>query len=118
VQTDYSEESLAKACKGQDVIVSTISALATMTQTKIIDAAVANGVKRFIPSDFALNTPDMSEIEHHLPALYQRLKPKKQILDYLSQKALQNPDFSWTAIGAAPLFDWVNYSTTLMTTLC
>merc|ERR1712093_228177 len=58
VQTDYSEESLAKACKGQDVIVSTISALATMTQTKIIDAAVANGVKRFIPSDFALNTPD------------------------------------------------------------
>ena len=89
-----------------------------MTQTKIIDAAVANGVKRFIPSDFALNTPDMSEIEHHLPALYQRLKPKKKILDYLSQKALQNPDFSWTAIGAAPLFDWVNYSTTLMTTLC
>jgi hypothetical protein len=80
-QTDYSEASLAQACKGQDAIVSTMSALATMTQTKIVDAAVANHVKRFIPSDFGLNTPDMSAIEQHLPVLYQRLKPKKMILD-------------------------------------
>ena len=70
-QTDYSEASLAQACKSQDAIVSTMSALATMTQTKIIDAAIANDVKRFIPSDFGLNTPDMSAIEQHLPALYQ-----------------------------------------------
>jgi hypothetical protein len=78
-----------------------------MTQTKIIDAAVANYVKRFIPSDFGFNTPEMSAIEQHLPALYQRLKPKKIILDYLSEKASQNSEFTWTAIGAAPLFDWV-----------
>lgn len=84
-----------------------MSALATMTQAKIIDAAILNGVKRFIPSDFGLNTPDMSAIEKHLPALYQRLKPKKQILDYLDERASQNLDFTWTAIGAAPLFDWV-----------
>ena len=84
-----------------------MSALGTMTQTKIIDAAVANDVKRFIPSDFGFNTPDMSAIEQHLPALYQRLKPKKTILDYLEEKASGNHNFTWTAIGAAPLFDWV-----------
>ncbi|KAH7411351.1 hypothetical protein BKA64DRAFT_731853 [Cadophora sp. MPI-SDFR-AT-0126] len=79
LQTDYSEDSLKQACRGQDAIISTISALATMLQTKIIDAAIANGVKRFIPSDFAFNTPDMD--------------PKILV-------------FTWTAIGAAPLFDW------------
>jgi hypothetical protein len=78
-----------------------------MTQIKIIDAAIANDVKRFIPSDFGPNTPDMSVIEQHLPVLYQRLKPKKMILDYLDEKASRNLDFTWTAIGAAPLFDWV-----------
>jgi hypothetical protein len=78
-----------------------------MTQTKLIDAAIANNVKRFIPSDFGLNTPDMSAIEQKLPALYQRLKPKKIVLDYLDEKASRNREFTWTAIGAAPLFDWV-----------
>lgn len=107
IQTDYSEASLAQACKGQDAIVSTISALGTMTQTKIIDAAIANSVKRFIPSDFGPNTPDLSAIEQNLPALYGRLKPKKAILDYLDEKASANPNFTWTGIGAAPLFDWV-----------
>ncbi|KAH6722881.1 hypothetical protein BKA61DRAFT_500897 [Leptodontidium sp. MPI-SDFR-AT-0119] len=96
-QTDYSEASLAQACKGQDAIVSTMSALATMTQAKIIDAAILNGVKRFIPSDFGLNTPDI---------VVSTTKPKKQILDYLDERASQNLDFTWTAIGAAPLFDW------------
>ncbi|KAH7355300.1 hypothetical protein BKA65DRAFT_582117 [Rhexocercosporidium sp. MPI-PUGE-AT-0058] len=105
-QTDYSEASLTQACRGQDAIVSTMSALATMTQTKIIDAAIVNGVKHFIPSDFGFNTPDMSTIKEHLPALYQRLMPKKQILDYLDGKASENLDLTWTAIGAAPLFDW------------
>ncbi|KAG4433736.1 hypothetical protein IFR05_010788 [Cadophora sp. M221] len=105
-QTDYSEASLAQACKGQDAIVSTMSALATMTQTKIINAAIVNGVKRYNPSDFGLNTSDMSSIAENLPALYQRLKPKKQILDYLEEKASQSPEFTWTAIGAAPLFGW------------
>ncbi|TVY84203.1 Isoflavone reductase-like protein P3 [Lachnellula suecica] len=106
LKTDYSDASILEACKGQDAIVSTMGALATMTQTKIIDAAIASGVKRFIPSDFGLNTPEMSPIEKHLPALHQRLKPKKLILDYLNDKSSQNPGFTWTAIGAAPLFDW------------
>ena len=78
-----------------------------MAQTKIIDAAIANGVKLFVPSDFGPYTPDMSAIEQHIPAVYQRLKPKKAILDYLNEKASRNSDFTWTAIGSAPLFDWV-----------
>lgn len=106
-QTDYSDSSLAEAFKGQDAVVSTISVLGKMIQTKLIDAAVANGVKRFIPSDYAYKSYDMSEIERLVPLLHQRLKPNKVILDYLEAKAGQNPNFTWTAIGGGALFDWV-----------
>ncbi|KAE8448040.1 hypothetical protein EG329_009963 [Mollisiaceae sp. DMI_Dod_QoI] len=105
-QTDYSEASLAEAFKGQDAIVSTISVLGKLTQTKLIDAAITSGIKRFIPSDYAYKTYDMSEISRLIPLLHQRLLPNKIILDYLEEKSTQNPDFTWTAIGGGPLFDW------------
>ncbi|KAF8859284.1 NmrA-like family protein [Acephala macrosclerotiorum] len=105
-QTDYSEASLAEAFKGQDAVVSTISVLGKMVQTKLIDAAVTNGVKRFVPSDYAYKSYDMSEIERLVPVLHQRLKPNKVILDYLEGKAAHTPNFTWTAIGGGALFDW------------
>lgn len=84
-----------------------MSALATMTQTTLVDAAIAAGVKRFIPSDFGLNTPNMAAVEEHVPLLYARLKPKKMVLEYLEEKVKLHPEFSWTAIGSGPYFDWV-----------
>ncbi|KUJ10823.1 NmrA-like family protein [Mollisia scopiformis] len=105
-QTDYSEASLASAFKGQDAVVSTVGVLGKPTQTKLIDAAIASGVKRFIPSDFAYKSNDMSDIERVIPLVYQRLTPNKTILDYLEAKAAQHPNFTWTAIGGGPLFDW------------
>ncbi|CZR64413.1 related to NmrA-like family protein [Phialocephala subalpina] len=105
-QTDYSEASLSEAFRGQDAVVSTISVLGKMVQTKLIDAAVTHGVKRFIPSDYAYKSYDMSEIERLVPLLHQRLKPNKIILDYLEEKGAKNPAFTWTAIGGGALFDW------------
>lgn len=49
-RTDYEEESLLQAFKGQDAIVSTVATFATHLQVSIINAAVKAGVKRFIPS--------------------------------------------------------------------
>jgi hypothetical protein len=108
IQTDYSEASLLQALQGQDAAVSTIGALGTLTQTKLIDAAVAAGVKRYIPSDFAPNTPELGAMEKVLPELYMRLRPKATVINYLKTQAETHPEFSWTAIGSGPLFDWVS----------
>ncbi|RSL68372.1 hypothetical protein CEP54_002860 [Fusarium duplospermum] len=56
VEVDYaSVDSLTAALKGQDAVVSTLTTLAAGAQETLIDAAVAAGVKRFIPSEFGSN---------------------------------------------------------------
>lgn len=56
---DYEDiGSLAKACKGGEVVVSTVSGLRPVIvdfQSRLLQAAVDEGVSRFIPSDFAID---------------------------------------------------------------
>lgn len=53
IQVDYnSKESLTSALQGQDAVVSTLGWAATDGQKILIDAAIAAGVKHFIPSEF------------------------------------------------------------------
>ncbi|TVY79743.1 Pinoresinol reductase 1 [Fusarium oxysporum f. sp. cubense] len=51
-----SEESLIEAVKGQDAVISTVSGEAIASQKLFIDAAITAQVKRFIPSEFGINT--------------------------------------------------------------
>ncbi|KAL5610804.1 hypothetical protein FOBRF1_006921 [Fusarium oxysporum] len=56
IEVDYeSVDSLTAAIKGQEVVVSTLTTTAAETQSTLIDAAVAAGVQRFIPSEFGSN---------------------------------------------------------------
>ncbi|GKT41493.1 uncharacterized protein ColSpa_01674 [Colletotrichum spaethianum] len=55
-------------------------------QTKIAEAAIKAGVKRFIPSEYGSDS-----------------SPKKAHLDWLATKEDQ---ISWTAICTGPFFDW------------
>lgn len=73
-------------------------------QQKLIDAALAAGVKRFIPSEFGNNTAD-----ERVRALAPLLDGKKAIVDYLKEK---QDRLSWTALITGPFFDWVSDSTT------
>jgi hypothetical protein len=110
IKSDFSPESLAVAFKDQDAIVSTVGPTGKRAQTKLIDAAVAAGIKRFIPSDFAYKSYDMSELERRVPALYQRLAAigNQMVLNYVQEKAARNPGFTWTAMGGGLFFDWVS----------
>ena len=97
VHADYdSFESLKSALKGQDAIVSNVASHALDTQTKIIDAAIAAGVKRFIPSEFGSNTTDPRAVEA-VPFF----KGKTDIQDYLKSKG---DEISYTAIVTGPFF--------------
>lgn len=63
---------------------------------------VAAGVTRFIPSEFGINTRNVSGLK-----IGQILAGKTQLVDDLQKKAEQNPGFSWTGISNGLFFDLV-----------
>jgi hypothetical protein len=102
-KVDYeSLDSLKAALEGQDALVSAAATVAVGNQYPIIDAAVATGVKRFIPSEFGINT---RTVEH--PGLKSILQGKIKTLDYIIEKNKENPSFTWTGVTNGLFFDWV-----------
>ena len=97
---DYEDiASVSKALTEQDAVVSTLSREASTSQFTLIDAAVATGVKRFIPSEFGANL--QNENARQL-INYQK---KVQVEDYLEKKAKES-DLTYTYIYTNVLMDW------------
>lgn len=99
---DYqSVDSLKAALVGQDAVVSTLGSLAIGDQKPLVDAAVAAGIKRFVPSEFGVNTRKAGG------ALGSLLGGKVAIADYLAEKAKASGGaFTWTGISNGLFFDW------------
>lgn len=96
-----SPDSLKDAFAGQDAVVSAIATAAVGGQQPIIDAAIAAGVKRYIPSEFGINTrltPGTT--------IGKILAGKVAVVDYLKTK--ESPSFSWTGLSTGMFFDWVS----------
>ena len=101
-KTDYTHESLLAAFKDKDAIVSAIATYSTTQQKAVIDAAVEAGVKRFLPSEYGVDTSR--------PEIYECLPPaimKQEVVQYLKTK--EKEGLSWTAICVGVWFDWVSY---------
>ncbi|KAF4627566.1 hypothetical protein G7Y89_g10587 [Cudoniella acicularis] len=96
--TDYSEASLLKAFHGIGAIVSTIATFSTFLQNAIISTAIAAGVKRFIPSEYGIDTSLPS-----IPALLPPAAPKQETVAYLKGR---ETEIEWTAICVGAFFDW------------
>lgn len=62
----------------------------------------AAGVKRFIPSEFGINTRQLQGLK-----IGQIVAGKTKLVDDLQKKAEQNPGFSWTGISNGLFFDLV-----------
>lgn len=100
VDVDYnSVEALTSALKGQDAVVSTVGTMQVAAQTLIIDAAVAAGVQRFIPSEFGSNL-DVPKTRA-LPVF----KYKVEVQDYLKEKAKAGK-ISYTLVYNSGFLDW------------
>ncbi|KAF1962982.1 isoflavone reductase family protein [Byssothecium circinans] len=96
LKADYSSvDSLASALKGQDAL---ISAVVPTAQQNLVDAAVAAGVKRFIPSEFGSNTAD-PELVKLIPVFASKVATVK----YLESKG---DSISYTAVITGAFFDW------------
>lgn len=100
VQSDYTYESLVNAFQGQDAIVTTVQVVHFEDQKKIIDAAIATKVKRFLPNEFGVDNSaqDLGEGASFF-------KVKAEVVAYLKQK--QTNDLSWTALCTGLWIDWV-----------
>lgn len=104
MKSDYSEDSLVDVFKGQDAVVTALGAAGLAEETKMIDASVKAGVKRFIPSEFGSNSQNAKAT-----ALVPFFGLKVQINEHL--KAQESKGLTWTAIEAGPAFDWVSGTT-------
>lgn len=55
-RSDFSVGSLTEVFKGQDAVVSMLPIVALGEQGVVIEAAIAAGVKRFLPSEYGSDT--------------------------------------------------------------
>ncbi|KAK3659074.1 hypothetical protein LTR56_001511 [Elasticomyces elasticus] len=120
VEVDFtSVESLTTALNGIDAVVSTVGFTAIPTQTVLIDAAVAAGAQRFIPSDYG--SVSFNPKLEAFPLYDQSFKIKH----HLHEKAMAG-QMSWTvlatgtfleflfAAGEAGLLDFASRKVTLL----
>jgi uncharacterized protein YbjT (DUF2867 family) len=108
IEVDFtSVDSLTAALKGTDAVVSTVGGAAVESQTTLINAAVAAGVKRFIPSDFGNVTtnPKLETIPMYTPMF--------KIRRYLEQKAAAG-QLSWTVLASGAFLDLILNTPTLL----
>ncbi|KIM99301.1 hypothetical protein OIDMADRAFT_166926 [Oidiodendron maius Zn] len=117
IEVDFtSVESLTAALKGIDGLVSTVAGTAVENQTVLIDAAIAAGVKRFIPSEYGTCTtsPKVKDMPFYAPVF--------KIKQYLEEKAKAG-ELTWTVLacgafsdflfGGSMFLDFANHKTTL-----
>ncbi|KAG9228733.1 hypothetical protein BJ875DRAFT_226777 [Amylocarpus encephaloides] len=99
-RSDYSLPSVTEIFRGWDAVVCALSHNVWGEQLKLIDAAVAAGVKRFIPSEYGTNMLNANLVKLFSP----RLDAKVDVLELLRTK--ESEGLSWTGIATGPFFDW------------
>lgn len=99
-KSDFSPGSLQSALAGQDLVISTIAGGDSKQQNQIIDAAVAAGVKRFIPHEFDHDTMNRA-IQRRIVKYAGRAK----VVDHLHKVSKSNPGFEWAAAATGCTLD-------------
>ncbi|KAF4779349.1 isoflavone reductase [Colletotrichum scovillei] len=101
-EVDYeSLDSLTQALKGQDALINSTNSFDPKVATRVVDAAVAAGVYRYIPPDFGLDPT-----RAHVPSL-PIFGIKALTHGHMQQKAQENEGkFTYTIVTNGPFLDW------------
>ncbi|KAK4121940.1 NAD(P)-binding protein [Parathielavia appendiculata] len=104
-KVDYTSfDALKAAFRNQDAVVSVVGVAAAVVDQKIaIDAAAEAGIKRFIPSEFGINTRKLRPLSHSLRKI---LGDKIAVVNYLEEKAQEVDGFTWTGLSTGLFLDW------------
>ncbi|KAK0257736.1 hypothetical protein LTR91_006278 [Friedmanniomyces endolithicus] len=97
---DYEDVAgMTKALQGQDALISTIGFGGATLQMKLLDAAIAAGVKRFLPSEFGCDT--------HNPrvAAIPLFRTKLDIDEYMDEK-VKGTGTTYTCVYTNAFLDW------------
>ena len=101
-RVDYaSTNALTVALQGHDAVVSTLGSAAVATaQPRLIEAAIAAGVRRFLPSEFGgdIANPHVRAITIFAPTLAAQ--------DALRKEAARKGGMSFTLVCCGLFFDW------------
>jgi hypothetical protein len=93
-------DSLISALKGQDALVLTVGLEGYSGQSVLIDAAIAAGVKRILPSEFAA---DLSKPKAAALPLF---SPKVAIRKHLEDKVAAGANITYTYVVTSVFLDW------------
>lgn len=94
-----SVDSLKSALAGQDAVVATLGSTSLGFQKNLVDAAIAAGVQRFIPSEFG------SDLDNPRTRKLPVFAPKVEIREYLEEKAESTP-LTYTYVCNSAFLDW------------
>ncbi|KAF8853459.1 isoflavone reductase family protein-like protein CipA [Acephala macrosclerotiorum] len=101
VKADYSSvDSLTTAFKGQDAIISAVSTEGFLGQLVLIDAAIAAGVKRFLPSEFG------SDLSHPVTSKLPVFGYKLAVRKHIEEKVAAGADITYTYVVNGAFLDW------------
>ncbi|KAF2795208.1 isoflavone reductase family protein [Melanomma pulvis-pyrius CBS 109.77] len=98
--SDFSSQSLESVFAGQNLVISTIAGGDYDLQVRIIDAAIAAGVKRFIPHEFAQDSLNRG-LQERIP----RSQTRARIIDYLRGVSITHTAFEWVAVAVGCILD-------------
>ncbi|KAK2004535.1 isoflavone reductase [Colletotrichum falcatum] len=101
-EVDYdSLDSLTQALEGQDALVNSTNSFDPKVATRVVDAAIAAGVYRYIPADYGLDP-----VRCHVPSL-PIFGIRAMALQYMKPKAAESGGkFTWTIITPGAFLDW------------
>lgn len=103
VAVDYNSlDSLISALGGQDALVNTlgVGVVPREVHLRLVEAAHAAGVERFIPSEYGCDT------SHPLTSQLPVFGDKIAVIQRLKEVAEKDNAFTYTAIITGPFFDW------------
>ncbi|KAF4462048.1 isoflavone reductase family [Fusarium albosuccineum] len=93
--------SLTNAVGGQDAVIDSTYSSESEGPRRLIDACIAAGVYRYIPSEFGFDP--LSKDVQALPVF----KRKADILHHLTEK-LKSSDLTWSAVANGAFLDFLN----------
>jgi hypothetical protein len=101
LHVDYTSiESLTAALKGQDAVISAVGNEGLPGQSVLVDASIAAGVKRFLPSEFGLDTGNSKAAA--LPVFGYKVATRKHI----EEKVAAGAGITYTYVINGPFLDW------------
>ncbi|KAI1371745.1 hypothetical protein F4677DRAFT_285036 [Hypoxylon crocopeplum] len=100
IQDSYPTDSLVTAFKGQDAIINCMTTLSVAEQFRMVDAARAAGVRRYVPSEYGLKN---ARLDAQAPNTV--FYDKGKVQEYLQAKAAEG-SIEWMSIACGMWLKW------------